>query len=438
MRSLLVYDLGTTNFKAALYTEDGTCHAVARRPTPFRSTDPGRRELDPDAVEQSLFNLGRELQDQAPPVYQHVAALSFSSQANTLTLLDAEHRPLTPLIAWNDPRRTSDDAWFDAFASMPDRYAQTGLPVASHQFAAARLRWLAETHRDAWRSARRFCLLSEFITHRLTGVFAAEPGLAGLTGLFDIQRRAWWRAAVKSVGLPEAWLPKVVDAGRIIAPLTTQARAGLGLRGEPLLVMGCLDQYAGALAAGNVRPGRVSETTGTVLAVVACHARFDPTLESRGIFQGPAANADHVYRMVFSEASANLLEAYRLREAADLTTEQLLAEAEQLDPETQLPELDLPASEASGQPVFDRPCASIAQGTLAILRGVADRLADHIRTLCNGVLPGEVVCLGGGARSAFWLDLKAQAVGVPMRALGDEEPTCRGAMLCARAGLLSL
>lgn len=77
------------------------------------------------------------------------------------------------------------------------------------------------------------------------------------------------------------------------------------------MVVGCLDQYAGAIGCGNVRPGCMSETTGTVLATVRCASAFRADLQEAGVFQGPGLAEDIIYQMVFGDVSANLLEAYR-------------------------------------------------------------------------------------------------------------------------------
>ena len=51
--------------------------------------------------------------------------------------------------------------------------------------------------------------------------------------------------------------------------LLPEAAAELGLRADTQVVVGAMDQLAGAVGAGNVVPGSVTETTGSALAIVA-------------------------------------------------------------------------------------------------------------------------------------------------------------------------
>ncbi|MEM6756634.1 MAG: FGGY-family carbohydrate kinase [Planctomycetota bacterium] len=435
MSCVLVFDLGTTYFKAALFDDQGDLHALARRRTPYTTHHDERREIDPARFDDAIDRLAHDLQDASPEAYEHIQAVSFSSQANSLLLMGPAGRPLTPIVVWNDPRELGDGIGAAALTGLPDRYERTGVPVVSHQLAALRLRWLRSHDPDSWASARRFCLISEYLTFRLTGEHVSEPSLASLTGLLDVRYRQWWPPAAEAVDVPRQWLAELIDPGRVVAPLTPAAKQRLGLSGDVAMVMGCLDQYAGAIAAGNVSPGRVSETTGTVLAVVSCHDRFDPALEQRGIWQGPTARHGLYYRMAFSEVSANTLDAFRESNAPDQSVGDLIDQAAELDANPPGVRLNLEATAASGRPVFDREPVSKAEGVYAIMQAVAERLTDHLEALRTEQPTSEVICLGGGAKSAFWRRLKERASGVPMRVLPTEEPTCRGAAVCAVAGL---
>ncbi|MEL6980757.1 MAG: FGGY-family carbohydrate kinase, partial [Pseudomonadota bacterium] len=139
--------------------------------------------------------------------------------------------------------------------------------------------------------------------------------------------------------------------------------------------------------------------------------------------------------MVFSEVSANVLDAFRQSRAADLSMADLIEAAAAFGADPSGPRLDLEATERLGWPVFDRELRALAEGAYAVMQAVAERLAEHLRALCGDAPPDEVMCLGGGAQSAFWRQLKQRATGARMRRLPIDEPTCRGAAVCAVAGL---
>ena len=432
MPHVLTFDLGTTYFKAAVFDSSGALVALARRPTPLRHPAPGRVEMPAGALPEAITHLAAALREQAPDAYASIRAISFASQANSFLLLDQHDQPLTPIILWTDQRATDQADWLVQFNALPERYATTGIPVAMPGQAPAKLRWLEQHQPDVLRSARRFCLISDELTRWLSGAHVTEAGVAALTGLLDIHTCRWWPPALDLLPVDRAILPEPVRAGTDVGALSAHAAAALQLPGDVRVIVGCLDQYAGAIAAGNLSPGNVSETTGTVLAVVAAADRFDPTLQARGVYQGPSAVPGLYYRMVFSGVAASLLEAYQRGHAPDLSfaqLDQLAADARAIGTDTTL---DVAASEAAGRPIFRHAPDSHGHAALAIMRAVARRLREHLDTVCGNSRPTHITCLGGAARSDLWRELKEHATGLPMHTAGTDEPTCLGAAICAR------
>lgn len=435
MSNVLIFDLGTTYFKAVLFRRFTEPIATVRSPTPFIRSGDGRVEMPAEVFRTVLIDLAAELRRQQPSEYAQTAFISFASQANSFLLLDAEDQPITPLIAWTDRRAAEDEGdWIKSFNALPKRYAHTGIPVIGPNHASAKIRWLGQHAPDVWRDARKFCLVSDELTRWLSGTHVTEVGIAALTGLLDIHRCAWWQPALDSLRLDPAILPTLVRAGTDVGTLTPLAAAELELPDVVRVIVGCLDQYAGAIAAGNVASEIVSETTGTVLAVVNASDRFDPSLEKCGVYQGPSAVPGLYYRMVFSSISANLLEAYQREHASELTFDQLGALAEQSPPPF-MTKLDVAASEAAGRPIFITPPATHGEATRCIMQAVADRLKAHLNTLTDrdrGATPTGVTCLGGAGQSNIWRQLKEDTIGLPMHKASTEEPTCLGAALCVR------
>ena len=222
-----------------------------------------------------------------------------------------------------------------------------------------------------------------------------------------------------------------VDAGSILA-----ARAAAwGLPSSCRMVMGCLDQYAGAIGVGNVAPGGVSETTGTVLALVRCAERM--ATGPAPFFQGPAWAADRFYRMSFGSVSANLLERYRDSLPDPPSYEELDAWAAAVPPGSEGLRLRPDAAIVAIEDAFLGWSSRHGRGhaVRCILEAVAQALEGHVRTLCGPRLPSEIRCAGGGARSDLWLQIKANRLGVPMTAMDCLEPTSLGAAILAGQAL---
>jgi sugar (pentulose or hexulose) kinase len=220
-------------------------------------------------------------------------------------------------------------------------------------------------------------------------------------------------------------LPRVEQPGTPIGSLRDHAKQLLGVADHCQLVLGCLDQYAGAMGLGCHEAGDVSETTGTVLAVVSVADSFDPA-PGDGVIQGPAFEPGWYFRMRFSEVSASLLE-------ATLSFAELDAEAAQAPSGAGGLILDRRASEAVGEPVFLNCHSGHTRGhkVRAILEGVAEELKAHVAAVAANHPPAQIRCTGGGARSDFWLAIKADKLGLPMVAIEAPGRTSLGAAMLA-------
>lgn len=435
MTHILAIDLGTTFFKFALFDRTGRLCDVVRVAPPVWSPEPGWLELDAAAFTGVLAEGIAQLRRADSNGMARLDAVTFATQTNSFVLLDDQDCPLTPIILWPDRRAEQFEEECRHLAAIPGFTATTGIPSLSHQFMVAKLLWFQQHHPEVWRRTRRLCLISDYLGWLLTGRLVTEVGAAALTALVDVPRAQWWPTMLDRIGLDAAVLPEIVRAGTDLGTVLPAAAERFGLPASCHFVVGCLDQYAGAVGVGNVGPGGVSETTGTVLAAVRCSDQF-AAVASPGVFQGPAFRPGLYYQMVFGDISANYLEWYRNTladrpEAADLVA---LIDAVPLGADGL--RLNANCLPAAPQDVFVGQAAPTrGQAVRCILEAVAVALRDHVRALCGGEFPAEIRSAGGAARSDRWLQIKADMLGIPVAATRCAEPTSLGAALLAEASL---
>ncbi len=437
MSEILTIDLGTTYFKAALFDDAGELVALHRVPAPTRSPQRQWLEMDVADFRRTITQAVAAVAASRPGGLADVAAVTFATQTNSFALLDGDDQPLTPLILWPDARAAAYEDRLKRLMQLPDFTARTGVPDLAREFMAAKLLMLAAEQPTVWARARRLCLISDYLGLWLTGRCASEGGAAGLTGLVDIHKLDWWPDALAGIGLPRDWLGEVVRAGTDLGPLRAGAAAELGLPASCRFVVGCLDQYAGAIGGGCIGPGTMSETTGTVLAAVRCSDRFEPSPPA-GVYQGPAFDEGLCFQMAFGSTSANLLEWYRnqLPDRPDFAA--LGQQAAAVPPLCQglraNPRADLCATEAEA---FENRLPHHGRGhcVRAIMEQVAFALARQVGQLTGGVAPREIRSSGGAARSELWLSIKADVLGVPFAATVCPEPTSQGSAMLAACTL---
>lgn len=435
MGRVLTIDLGTTYFKAALFDRAGSMLALRYAPTPIERTQPGLCEVEPHRFREAIQSLVAGVASDVDGGLSNVRAVSFATQSNSFVVLDGAGEPLTPIILWPDHRAMGLDDEARSLSELPGFRSATGVPALGGEFMLAKLLWLRAEKPDLWQRTRKLCLISDYLTLWLTGHHVTEGGAAGLTGGVDIHRMRWWLPICMTMQLDTTWLPAVARAGTDLGAVRMSIADEFGLPRTCRFVVGCLDQYAGAIGAGNIHPGGVSETTGTVLASVRCAGQFNEQAPS-GVFQGPAFSPNVYYQMIFGSTSAGLLEAYRnalpgrpdFAELDRLAAEVLPgAEGLRLKP-------DASADDVAHAFAGTDPRCGRGHETRAILEAVAHTLADQVDEICEGQRPPIIHSSGGSARSDVWLQIKADIIGSPFAAMVCPEPTSLGAaMLAARA-----
>lgn len=433
MATILVIDLGTTYFKFALVDGDGQlCHATHCKP-PIRRPAADRMELEAadfaDVLARGIAQLGRQAGGLG-----NVEVVTFATQTNSFLLLDAADAPLTPILLWPDRRAADVEGEIADRSDLPGFRATTGIPAVGPQFMIAKLLWLRRQFPQTWHRLARLCLVSDYLSLLMTGRHVSEAGAAGLTALVDIRRCRWWPEMLARMELDERCLPEVVRAGTDLGPLQPGAADRYGLPRTCRFVVGCLDQYAGAIGAGNVSPGRISETTGTVLATVGFAEGLDANPGS-AVFQGPAFVENAYYRMVFGDVSANYLEWYRDSLPDRPSFEALTALARRVPPGADGLRVNTNRPPTAAEEVFSGWTARHGRGhaVRAILETVAVALREQVLSISPASLPDEIRSAGGAARSDLWLQIKADVLGVPFRATRCPEPTSLGAAILAEA-----
>lgn len=434
MSCILTFDLGTTYFKACVFNDAGELRGCARLPTPIDQPQPGFAQIDPSHFHQAIHQLACQLQTLCPDDWQRIKYISFATQANSFLLMDALDQPLTPIIVWTDRRAQNLVRDVEPAIITPDFYQQTGVARFSEHFLPAKLHWLGQHEPKVWQTAKRICQISDYLTLWLTGEHVTEAGMAALSGLVDIHRLTWREKCIAQLGFDRLHWPAVTRAGRNIGALRPDAAEALNLPRDCQLILGCLDQYAGAIGAGNVQPGGVSETTGTVLATVGLADKFDAT-PSTTVFQGPAFHPGWYFRMVFGSVAANLLEAYRRRHAPDVSYTQLDEQAAAVPADCDGLLLDHEASVRANEPIFlnEKPSHTHGHRVRAILEAVALTLVEQVEQLHSEAAPAVIRSVGGAAASDLWMNIKAKRLGATMLTIACPEPTCLGAAVLAAA-----
>jgi xylulokinase len=441
---LLALDVGTTALKAVLFDAAGRTVASAAEEYRLQTPEPNVVELNPEIYWEATRKTIADAFSRSAAAPEAVGAIGVTSQGETLVALDAAGKPLRPAIVWLDNRTQGEAAQVGEAFSVADVYRVTGQQELIPTWTATRILWLRNHEPTIFERARKFLLVEDYLIYRLTGEFVTDHALNPSTLYYDIEARDWWNPMLAFLGINRTQLPRLANSGETAGRLTPAAAAAVGLRAGTPVTTAPIDQIAGAVGAGNLQAGAVSETTGAALAICATGERpvYDPR-RRLGLYLH--AVPGRYALLPWAPTAGMVLRWFRDTFGGGASYDELDREAEAIAPGadglTMLPHLGgagCPDVNPAAKGAFWGITLSHGRGhfTRAILEAVAFMLRGNLELLAElGVETREVRSLGGAARSPLWLRIKADVCGRDLLVMECEEATCLGtAMIAAVAG----
>jgi sugar (pentulose or hexulose) kinase len=428
MTCVLVIDLGTSYFKAGLFDAEGIMRALARVAAPKSEPASGRCEMPVEEFWRVLRECVRQLCAEAGIKPEQITALSYASQANSFVLLDESAQPLTPIVLWTDRRCDELPQDLTLRSKWEDLTPTTGFGFCPEDQCVGKLRWFRRHEPAIWQRTRHVLTLSDYLVFGMTGNFTGDSGTASMLGLWDIAQNHWCSEAFKLAGLSKELFCQPGRPGQITGRVAAEGAARLGLSEECLLVLGSLDHHMAAIGAGCGILAQVADSSGTVEACI----RFGPQLSpKKSQCTGPHVEPGHLWQLAFDPCGASALETFA--GSRGMTVPDLLNMAEKVPPGA----YGLVASNKVEGTVFqdseDRE-HDTGDYARALLEGNARIVRRLLENLFGGGLPEKVIAVGGGARNATWLQIKADILGMDFLTVNCKEPACRGAALLAATG----
>jgi sugar (pentulose or hexulose) kinase len=224
-----------------------------------------RVEQDPAAWTRAAQVALRQVTGSLPSGCRTVG-VSVDATSGTFLLADADNRPLTPGIMYNDLRGAVQAP--RAAKALRDTLGPYGIEIAP-AFALPKILHLLVENPELRRHSRRILHQTDWIVGMLCGRYDVTDISTALKTGADPGRLAWPAAMHEALAIPPEWLPRIVLPGERVGAVTLEAAALTGLpKGTPV-VSGCTDGTAGFLASGAEASGDLNVTLGTTLVFKA-------------------------------------------------------------------------------------------------------------------------------------------------------------------------
>ena len=436
-------DLGTSELKALLLAPDHRVLAVARAPLTVSRPRPLWCEQSPEDWWQATERVLDELAARHPDAMREVRAMGLSGQMHGAVTLDAGHQVLRPAILWNDGRSGAD---CKALARAVPALSRITGNLAMPGFTAPKLHWMREHEPALFERVALVLLPKDYLRLILTGSAVGEPSDASGTLWLDVGARNWSPVMLAACGMSLTQMPRLVEGSAPSANMLPQWCRRFGLPDTVIVAGGAGDNAASAVGIGTVSPGQGFVSLGTSGVIFVTTDRFLPNPDNAmHAFCHALPRRWHQMSVMLSAAGAV---AWAARAFGFDDEARLLASAEGLPAQQcEIAPLFLPYLSGERTPHNDPHASGVLFGlthshdaaaiAYAVVEGVTLGLLDGFGTLTarQGGAVTVLSAVGGGSRSAFWVQMLASALDVSL--LVHQGGEVGGALGAARLGWLA-
>lgn len=417
-------DVGTQGARALAVSAGG--RVVGSGARALRSRREGiRHEQDPRAWWEAVAAASRDALGAVAP--ERVRGVATCATSGTILLVDGDGAPLTPGLMYDDARASEQAARIDAKGALGVRIAPT--------WALAKLLWMLDEWPDLARGAR-LAHQADVVTRRLAGHDVPSDSSHALKTGYDQLLEAWPRGALDALGVPEALLPGVVRCGSLLGEVCARAAGETAIPAGTPVIAGMTDGCGAQLAAGALREGCWNSVLGTTLVLKGASARLvrDPD----GVLYCHRAPDGGWLPGGASSTGAGVLAARF--PARDLDELGRRAESFERTSVLAYPLVSrgerFPFAAADAEPFMLGEPAGEGEHFAALLHGVAfvERLCFDYVDLLGASTAGDLSLSGGGTRSRYWCQLRADVLNRPLRLVEHAQAAFGMAVLAAAAG----
>jgi xylulokinase len=438
--SLIGIDMGSSSVKAAAYSEEGVFLGAASRPLTGLHPRPGLWEQDPEEVWQATSEsmrelLGLDLLRKDPP---RAIAVSASGRENFLAGPDGS--PLAPGVMGADVR----GAEFDlppAGAAQPEPWCLSCGHLRERMDPVFRLSWWRKYHPELVAQSGHFLGWLDFLMLRLCGRIVQDRSTASRYLAYDLRTNDWAPERVAAYEIKPGFLPEVLPWPSVVGLIRKELAEDWGISPQVQVALGGHDVTCAAVGAGATEPGVACLISGSYENLMVMTGGL-PTAEMllRGLSVMPhPGRAGYAALAVCPTGNAVLNWARQLLGVSIESVEDQLGRCGS----GPSPVLAVPYLSGSMAYWEDGRKArgalaglTLATGPVDIVQAFMESIAyDHANTFSllaeEGVRVERIRAVGGGARSLWWTQLKADLTGLPVEVVEGQEAGTLGAAILA-------
>ena len=437
-------DLGTQTCRSIMFDEDGRKIVASSASYDLKYVKPRWVEQDPNdwwnAVKTTLRNV--MMKSKASPT--DIDAISFSSQANALVLLDGDGEPVYPVISWLDTRSEKEVEFLRERLTEENIYKTTGMILAPG-FSPPKILWVKRNLPSIFSKIRKIVFTEDYIIYKLAGEFAIDYSLISFSMLFDVNKACWAHDILDTIGVTPDMFSKPYPSGTLIGELTAEVADEIGLkRGTPIIVGGH-DQCCAAVGAGVIEHGMVLNSIGTAQATLCVSDK--PFHDSKmRVLRYIHALPERKWVLLRTISSAGILLRWFCENFCSAEAE--VAKGMETSPYSLL-DREAEAIEPGSEGLFVIPFFDEAEGVIYglslshgkphLYRALLESIGFEVRRSIDiiedlGITVRDIRMVGGGAKSLLWRKIISNQTNKTISVPRETEAAALGAAILAGVG----
>ena len=440
-------DIGSSCCKALVINEEGKQLANSQREYDIIFSKDGSATLDSGLVIRSCFEVIKECSSNVQS--GSIKAVGISSQGEAFTAIGANGEILNNAkVSSDSSSRKFIKEWIDNFGEekLYQITGHTAYPI----FTLFKLLWFKNKRHDLWKKSKYFFCFEDLLQYRLGVKPSISWSLAGRTMMFDVRKHEWNQEILDHVGISTVQLANPLPPGSIAGTINKEIASRIGLPEDAVVVTGGHDQTCSALGAGVIDEGAAMLGSGTVECI--CPAFKNPIF-SRELKQNNLCTYNYSIKELFTTVAYSLTGGNIVKWFKDQLGYQEIQESKNSGQDVyellfgdlnNVPSnlLVLPYFTPSGTPYFDDQTKGVIMGLQlstkrkeilkALLEGVSFEMRLNLEFLEHaGYVIDDLRWVGGGSKSKFIAQLKANVMNKRITQLGVNEAGCFGAAMLA-------
>jgi len=448
---LIGVDLGTNGIKTAILDLQGNVLQDSYRETTIYYPRPGLVEQNPDEFYKITLYSIKDVLERSKVAPGQILAVGFDGQMGGVLGIDRNYNPVTHYDIVLDTRcQKYSDLLRDRYEDLIFKHT-CGSPCH-----APKILWWKNERKDIYKKIHKFIVLSSYVVGKMAGLSGDEAFIdhtnLSFSGLNEATKLTWSEEICGLLGVDMDKLPRVVKPWKIVGKVDRISTRICGLKEGTPLVAGAGDQPAGFLGAGMTKPGLAIDVAGSSSVFSICTDKFVPDLQNKTIVYMNSVIPTLYYPLSYISGGGLSLRWFRdqfaheeKREAAKrgINIYALLDEKSRSLPPGSCSLLFIPHLGGRACP-YDFKVRGAWIGlnwghTKAHLyRAILESIAyDYyyalklLKKLFLSVKIETVRVIGGGARSDFWNQIKADVLNIPYIRLDKKELAILGSAIIA-------